>query len=546
MQTKLNNSDLILLLPKGYKRVANGAELYEEMYRGRKFCDVQMFQNLAASSCGNIVISHIDPSDAMKFGDKDALIAEIHGSLEENQGLIEVGTGTNPRGYEYIYYIVKTYHQEKFNVNYCLRMDIKNGDEHIEVSASFFEQFMTGERTSFAWAMAKDAGIEDDLETHSPVGWLQDPYDPEYNKGCLMNMGERAGFDRLFPGDPLSQARGLILALTKDSYYKTPDEIEAESEQKSKGGQRSRRRAKRDDPDSIEGIQGDQKDEYQEDGKALLQRMFSDDAQRAGEYKVDIAGEEDSPEPKLDAPRKKLFFKPSDIAKAAAKTAEDFRSTVAKTSAELDKVRTPFEIPDDFRGKLNKPIREIPGWGKRHYIGFGKNTYGMNALLITWPVTEKESMPLTDTNAVINIGRSQVAANQGLIDAKCGVTPKGNRYAYIIRKAYRTDEDGNKEWPVQYLLALNMRINGKIHFIDSSFGPNEELGDIRKNVLRIMSCGSRDLKLTADEWERDPFDPESTEEFLMDWTEDEKYDALFPYSPLAELRGFLRYVVENN
>ena len=98
-------------------------------------------------------------------------------------------------------------------------------------------------------------------------------------------------------------------------------------------------------------------------------------------------------------------------------------------------------------------------------------------------------MPLTDTNAVINIGRSQAAANQGLIDAKCGVTPKGNRYAYIIRKVYRTYEDGNKEWPVQYLLALNIRINGKIHFIDSSFGSNEELGDIRKNVLRIMSCG---------------------------------------------------------
>lgn len=113
----------------------------------------------------------------------------------------------------------------------------------------------------------------------------------------------------------------------------------------------------------------------------------------------------------------------------------------------------------------------------------------MNALLITWPVTEKESMPLTDTNAVINIGRSQAVANQGLIDAKCGVSPKENRYAYIICKVYRTYEDGNKEWPVQYLLALNIRINGKIHFIDSSFGSNEELGDIRKNVLRIMSCG---------------------------------------------------------
>ena len=546
MQIRLNDSDLILLLPRDYSRVDSGTALYDEMYYAGNRRDIEMFQNLAARSCGNIVISHIDAADAMPFGDKDALIVEIHDSLEDNQGLIEVECGTNPRGYEYIYSIIKTYHQEKLNANYCLRMDIRNGDELIEVSASFFEQFMTGERTSFAWAMANNAGLEDDPETHSPVGWFQDPYDPEYEKGCLMNKGEHRGFDGLFPGDPLSQARELVLALTNDSYYKTRDEIEAESEQEKKEQKRSRRKAGKNDSHASADAPENQENENEESGENLLKRLFSGDAERAGAYKVDITESNDVDDIFEKPERKRFSLKPADIVKAAADAAGDVRSAVAKTSAELDKVKTPFDAPDDFRNKLNQPIKEIPGWGKRQYIGFGKRTFGMNALLITWPVTEQESMPLTDTAAVIANCRTEQVDNQGLIDVKCGVTPKGNRYAYIIRKMYHTDEEGNRQWPIQYLLGMNIRINGKIHFIDSSFGPDEELGDIRRSALSIMSCGSRDLKLAADQWERDPFDPEVKEGFLMDWTEDEKYDALFPYSPLSELRGFLRYVIENN
>ena len=33
---------------------------------------------------------------------------------------------------------------------------------------------------------------------------------------------------------------------------------------------------------------------------------------------------------------------------------------------------------------------------------------------------------------------------------------------------------------------------------------------------------------------------------LMNWTGDEKYDGLFPYHPLSEMRRFISYVVENN
>lgn len=558
--TALNNSDLILLLPKNCNRVWNGEDLYNEIYHTSGRRDIQMFQNLAGRSVGNIVISHIDQSDAMPFGNKDALIKEIHETLGDNQGLIEVECGESPRGYEYIHSIIKTYHQEWLSANYCLRMNIRNGEELIEVSGSFFEEFMTGERASFAGAMARNAGIEDDPETHFPKDWWQDPYDPEYDKGCLMIMAERRGFDGLFPGDPLSQARELVLALTEDSYYKTREEIEAESEKEKKeeewaerAAKRAARRKKRETKEAeeaaTEAAEPEEKPEAEDDPDVddnVLKRIFSGKAERAGAYKIDVIGAEEAHDTYEKPGRKKFSLRIGDIADAAARAADDAVTAVKKTSAELDKVKVPFDVPDDFRGKLNQPITEILGWGKRKYTGFGKNTFGMTALLVTWLVSESESMSLTDRNNIIENLRTEGTPNQGLIDVKCGITPNGNRYAYIIRKLHYLDEEGNVTSPTIYTLGLNIRINGKIHFIDSSFSPSDELGDIRRSVLDIYKLGSRDLKLEADEWVHDPFDSEIKDSYLMDWTEDEKYDELFPYSPLSELRGFVKYVTENN
>ena len=536
MIIKLHNSDLSLLLPKGYERVENGRALYGEMYHQRQARDVEMFQTLSPSSYGNVAISHIAPSDAIFFGDKEALIKDIHASLKDDQGLIEVETGKNPRGYEYIYSIIKTYHQDELNVNYCLRMDIKNGDEVIEALATFFEAGTTGMRSAMGWNMAMSAGFEqDENSSHLIKGWAQDPYDPDYTYGCRMILAERRGLDGFFPDDPLSTARELVLALTEDSYYKTKEEIDAEYE-KEGSDKKARKKAKKKTPDSESDQESKDLDQQE-----LMQRLFSDEVVRNGAYKVDVDGEK--PEQKA----RKVVLKPADIAKAAMKAADNVKTAAAKTTAGFDKVRTPFEIPDDFRCKLNQPVpKELPGWGKRTYIGFGKGTIAMSGIMMSWPVTEQESLPLTNTKDLINQFHNDMDDNQGLINAKCGLTPKGNRYAYAIRKMFFTDEEGKQTGPTDYELNFNIRINGKIHFINGSFQSRDQVPGDRSGMLYLMTLGSSELQLMADAWERDPYDAEREKGFLMNWTEDEKYDALFPYHSLSELRQFVKYVIENN
>lgn len=533
MQIKLNNSELYLLLPKGYKSVENAEFLYKEMYQERTVYDIQMFQNLVAGSYGNIVIAHIEPRDSIRFGDRDSLIRDIHSTLKDSQGLIEVEAGTNPRGFEYIYSIIKTYHEDDLNVNYCLRMNIKNGEEIIEILASYFEAGMTGLRSAMGWNMAMSAGLEtDENSPHHIRGWAEDPYDPAYTHGCRMIMAERRGLDGLFPDDPLSQARELVLALTEDSYYKTRDEIDAECKKEESSKQKRRKKTSDSESEQVEKAEeAEQKD--------FLQRLFSNDVVRNGAYKVEIQGE--------TTERKRKAFSPVDLARATIKVAGSVKNTAEKTMVGRERVKTPFEIPDDFCRKLNQPVpKELPGWGKRAYIGFGKGTYAMSGIMMSWPVTDQESLPLTDTAELIKQFHHDMDDHQGLINAKCGLTPKGNRYAYAIRKMFFEDEDGNPQGPTDYELNFNIRINGKIHFINGSFQSRDKVPGNREAMLYLMTLGSSELQLEAEQWNSDPYDVNRKKGFLMNWTEDEKYDGLFPYHPLSEMRRFISYVIENN
>ena len=536
MQIKIENSNVSLLLPKDYAHVENGSELYGEMYHKRKAKDVEMYQNLASESYGNVVVSHISKKDAMTF-DKEVLIKEIHETLEDNQGLIEVETGTNPRGYKYIYSIIKTYHQDELNVNYCVRMNIENGDEVIEVLGSFFESRMTGLRSAMGWNLAMSAELEkEEGSAHQIKGWAQDPYDPEYKKGCRMILCEKRGLDGMFPSDPLSQARELVLALTEDSYYKTREEIEAESESKKEDKKPKKKQDKK-----IDNSAEEEQTENGDEGKELLRMMFSDEVVRNGAYKVDII-EDDS-----ETTGKKFSFKPTELAKTAAKAADGIKTVVARSSEEFEKVKTPFEVPDEFRCRLNQPVpKELPGWGKRAFIGFGKGTFAMSGICMSWPVTETESLPLSDTKGLIKQFHDEMDEHQGLISAKCGLTPKGNRYAYAIRKLQFVDDEGEPQGPVDYELNFNIRLNGKIHFINGSFQSRDGVPGNRAGALGIMSLGSSELKLDANNWIKDPYDPDREKGFLMNWTEDEKYDGLFAYHPLSEVRRFVKYVIDNN
>ena len=237
----LEKSSIKLLLPEGYERMKLEKKVKAKLEKQMKA--VEVYQK-AVSTSGNIVMIFKTTADkAMNFSDTQRLIDAIHENLADNQGLIEVGAGKTKRSYDYIYSIVKTLQDSMAGVRYYLRMNIGSGDEIIEINADFTEQGMTGHREAMAMSFAISAGLVDlDGEGGEISGWMEDPYDPSYTRGVPMNLAERSGLDGLFPYNPLTQARELLLALINDEYViirKEASEEEKNSEDQSEAKEKT-------------------------------------------------------------------------------------------------------------------------------------------------------------------------------------------------------------------------------------------------------------------------------------------------------------------
>lgn len=221
---KLDDSDIEILLPDGYEKLK-----YKNFLEGiiKSFANEEAgFQKTVSMSDNLVLIYKTTPDKAMDPDDIQRLIDSIHDNLEPSQGLIEVRNGVTRRGFKYIYSIVKNLGGDFPGVQYYLRLDLLNGDDVVEVRADFNEIGETGLRETIGFELARRAGLVS-FDTEAFAGWSEDPYDPSYVLGCRKNLSEKESLDRLFPDNPLSQARELLRAILKDELV-----IEDESESK--------------------------------------------------------------------------------------------------------------------------------------------------------------------------------------------------------------------------------------------------------------------------------------------------------------------------
>lgn len=207
----LEGTSIKILIPGGYEKLKykNPAK---QLLKGTSKDEIAVGK--ATANSNNVVLISKTTSDkAMNFDGKQELIDGIHDCLGDNQGLIEVNAGKTKRGYDFIYSIVKTLRDDFMGAVYFLRMNIGNGEDLLEIQASFEEIGTTGGRESFCTILAEKAGL---INMSDMIGWNEDSYDAEYTKGIPMNLSERSGVDALFPDHPLSQARELVIAITED------------------------------------------------------------------------------------------------------------------------------------------------------------------------------------------------------------------------------------------------------------------------------------------------------------------------------------------
>ena len=172
-----------------------------------------VFEKDTDAAANILMLFFIDKAEAMPFGDEKAVIDTLHDLLSDEQGLIEVKSGTASSGTPFIYSVVKA-HRQPSGMQYILTLQLDLGAEVLNLQGYFTEENVTGERDAAIWEYAMREKI---ISTEDQSNWFADPYDPGFQRGILMNLSERAQFDQAFPEHPLSELRRLVRFFTSEN-----------------------------------------------------------------------------------------------------------------------------------------------------------------------------------------------------------------------------------------------------------------------------------------------------------------------------------------
>lgn len=170
--------------------------------------------------------------------------------------------------------------------------------------------------------------------------------------------------------------------------------------------------------------------------------------------------------------------------------------------------------------------------------GFQINT--CNAFMMTYPINNKNAMPYGDEQAIINGIHGVISQGQGLIEVKSGNTKGQRRYIYSIIKS-KLEPSG-----MQYNLTMHMDINEYALNIQV-FCDEVGMTGMRESVIIEKLINEGVVKMPNMEgWFKDPYDSKFRKGLLMNMSELQEYDTMFPNHPLSILRNIVRFLIENN
>lgn len=110
--------------------------------------------------------------------------------------------------------------QEETGMIYIASITIPFKDCSYVVKIQADEIGITGMRDAVILDRLLKTG-EVEIEEENMKNWFEDPYDPDFKQGTLMNKSELEKYDHEFPEHPLSVARSLIKSISASIIFKS-------------------------------------------------------------------------------------------------------------------------------------------------------------------------------------------------------------------------------------------------------------------------------------------------------------------------------------
>ncbi|MBR3466213.1 MAG: hypothetical protein IKO89_08895 [Bacteroidales bacterium] len=167
----------------------------------------------------------------------------------------------------------------------------------------------------------------------------------------------------------------------------------------------------------------------------------------------------------------------------------------------------------------------------RESVSIGKITPNAQCFALLFPIDIHRAMPFDNIQVIIDGIHDALHDNQALIEVNRGCTEDGRKYIYSIVKTLQINLDS-----VQYFLRASLETNNGMIEVNAFF---DEIGTtgIRDNT--IYEAVRRKYPEKEIPWTFDPYDKLSQRHYLMNLSELEQYDHLFPEHPLSQARHLI-------
>ena len=169
---------------------------------------------------------------------------------------------------------------------------------------------------------------------------------------------------------------------------------------------------------------------------------------------------------------------------------------------------------------------------------YGLKTSNSMIYIQSYPISRRKAMDYYDAKKNIDSIHKILGDTQTLIEVNASKTKNDRQYVYSIVKTKK--EKGGVEYTmVMHVEYENMAINVNGHFIETGMTGLRDTTIWELARREGLISGAGDAR-----WCFDPYDKNYHHPYLMNLSEKEEYDKMFPDHPLSQCRQFIKLITQ--
>ena len=196
----------------------------------------------------------------------------------------------------------------------------------------------------------------------------------------------------------------------------------------------------------------------------------------------------------------------------------------------------------DIKSLLNLPMEykvldKFPE-DPMYSVNYSKNTSNCVSFMQSFPMSARRAMDYYNVQKIINGIHQSLGDNQALIEVKAGQTNHNRQYVYSIVKT-KGESSGVQYFMMMHVAYEDIAINVNGHFVEAG------MTGMRDSMIWELACRKGLVSISDNsKWMFDPYDKDLKRPYMMNLSEKEECDELFPEHPLSQCRKFVKLIIE--